>query len=115
MGRQVRNDANHLHGRCSPVVMSRRREYRRYFPRAGFVFLPDVLRAIAARMSALNLAASTFSPSRMSIARLVFPSRLELKSLPGSFNEAPFANVSFTTDLYASPVQMIPSCDHVGV
>src|ERR1700687_3226169 len=51
----------------------------------------------------------------MSIARLVFPSRLELKSLAGSFNEAPLANVSFTTDLYVSPVQMIPSCDHVGV
>jgi hypothetical protein len=39
----------------------------------------------------------------MSIARLVFPSRLELKSLAGSFNEAPLANVSFTTDLYVSP------------
>src|SRR5712692_6544500 len=66
-------------------------------------------------MSALNAPASTFSPSWMSIARLVFPSRLELKSLAGSFNEAPLANVSFTTDLYVSPVQMIPSCDHVGV
>jgi hypothetical protein len=43
------------------------------------------------------------SPSWMSIARLVFPSRLELKSLAGSFNEAPLANVSFTTDLYVSP------------
>src|SRR5205807_7234634 len=50
----------------------------------------------------------------MSIARLVFPARLELKSLAGSFSEAPLANVSFTTDLYVSPVQMIPSCDHVG-
>src|SRR5438874_13004661 len=51
----------------------------------------------------------------MSIARRVFPSRLELKSLAGSSNEAPLANVSFTTDLYDSPVQMIPSCDQVGV
>src|SRR5262245_61237842 len=66
-------------------------------------------------MSVLNAPASTFSPSWMSIARLVFPSRLELKSLAGSFNEAPLANVSFTTDLYVSPVQMIPSCDQVGV
>src|SRR5947207_12819701 len=51
----------------------------------------------------------------MSTARLVFSARLELKSLLGSFNEAPLAKVSFTMDLYVSPVQMIPSCDHVGV
>src|SRR5499426_3474022 len=66
-------------------------------------------------MSALNAPASTVSPSWMSIARLTFPSRLELKRLFGSFKEAPLAKVSFTTDLYASPVQMIPSCDHTGV
>src|SRR5262245_29858428 len=66
-------------------------------------------------MSALNASASTFSPSWMSIARLVFPSRLELKSFFGSFSEAPLAKVSFTIDLYDSPVQMIPSCDHTGV
>src|SRR5262249_49903546 len=29
-------------------------------------------------------------------------------------SEAPFANVILTTFLYVSPVQMIPSCDHVG-
>src|SRR3954468_24409891 len=51
-----------------------------YFARFNFAFAPDVLRAIAARMSALNAAASTSSPSWMSIARLTFPSRLELKS-----------------------------------
>src|ERR1700694_2610319 len=51
----------------------------------------------------------------MSMARLVFPSRLELKSLAGSFKEAPLKKVSFTIDLYDSPVQMPPSCDHVGV
>src|SRR6266576_3948797 len=51
----------------------------------------------------------------MSMARLVFPSRLELKSLAGSFKEAPLKNVSFTTDLYDSPVQMMPSCDQTGV
>src|SRR5947207_13001612 len=66
-------------------------------------------------MSALNARASTVSSSWMSIARLVFPARLELKSLLGSFNEAPLANVSLTTDVYVSPVQMIPSCSHVGV
>ena len=40
---------------------------------------------------------SIFSPSRMSIARRVLPSRLELKSFAGSFSDAPFANVSLTT------------------
>src|SRR5262249_59685911 len=86
-----------------------------YFVRRGLAFPPDVLSATAARISALNAPASTFSPSWMSIARLVFPPRLELKSLAGSFNEAPLAKVNFTADLYVSPVQMIPSCDHVGV
>src|SRR5438445_13289738 len=85
-----------------------------YLACLGLAFPPDVLRATAARMSALNAPASTFSPSWMSIARLVFPSRLELKSLAGSFNEAPLANVSSTTDLYGAPVQMIPACDDVG-
>src|SRR5438270_7844987 len=86
-----------------------------YFARLGLAFPPDVLKATAARTSALNASASTSSPSWMSIARRVFPSRLELKSLAGSSNEAPLANVSFTTDLYDSPVQMIPPCDQVGV
>src|SRR5262249_9732507 len=86
-----------------------------YFARFVLALLPEVLSATAARTSALNAPASTFSPSWMSIARLVFPPRLELKSLAGSFNDAPLAKVSFTTDLYVSPVQMLPSCDHVGV
>src|SRR5262252_6372378 len=51
----------------------------------------------------------------MSIARLTFPSRLALKSLAGSCNEAPLAKVNFTLDLYDSPVQMIPSCAHTGM
>src|SRR5450755_973992 len=51
----------------------------------------------------------------MSMARLTLPSRLELKSLVGSFKEAPLWKVSFTTDLYDSPVQMPPSCSHTGV
>src|SRR6059036_3339965 len=48
------------------------------------------------------------------MARLVLPSRLELKRPEGSSNEAPLAKVIFTTFLYVSPVQMIPSCDHTG-
>src|SRR3954469_18812112 len=51
----------------------------------------------------------------MSIARRTLPSRLELKSPVGSFSDAPLAKVSFTTFLYDSPVQMIPSCDQMGV
>src|SRR5438034_3339804 len=51
----------------------------------------------------------------MSIARRTFPSRLELKRRAGSLTEPPLAKVNFTLDLYVSPVQMIPSCDHVGV
>src|SRR4029453_4336162 len=51
----------------------------------------------------------------MSIARRTFPSRIELKKRAGSFSDAPFANVSFTTLLYDSPVQMMPSCDQTGV
>src|SRR6266516_8053234 len=51
----------------------------------------------------------------MSIARLAFPSRLELKSLAGSFNEAPLKKVNLTVDLYDSPVQTMPSCDQTGV
>ena len=58
-----------------------------YFFRFDFVL--DVLRATAARTSALNARASTFSFSRMSIARLTFPSRLELKSFAGSSKARP--------------------------
>src|SRR2546423_5835155 len=77
--------------------------------------LPDLLRATASRTSALNADSSTSSPSWMSIARRTFPSRLELKRRAGSFRDAPFAKVSFTTFLYDSPVQMMPSCDQTGV
>src|SRR5438093_1360552 len=76
---------------------------------------PELLRATAWRTSALNADSSTSSPSWMSIARRTFPSRLELKRRAGSFRDAPLAKVNFTMDLYVSPVQMIPSCDHVGV
>src|SRR2546428_7710499 len=58
--------------------------------------LPELLRATAWRMSALKVDSSTSSPSWMSIARRVFPSRLELKSRAGSFRDAPLEKVSFT-------------------
>src|SRR5262245_58725781 len=48
------------------------------------------------------------------MARLVFPSRLELKRPEGSGSEAPLAKVIFTLSLYTSPVQIKPSCDHTG-
>src|SRR5881628_2795182 len=80
----------------------------------GFDF-PELLRATAWRTSALNADSSTSSPSRMSIARRTFPSRLELKRRAGSSSDAPLANVNFTTLLYDSPVQMMPSCDQTGV
>src|SRR5256885_16178288 len=65
---------------------------------AGFD-LPELLRATAWRTSALKADPSTSSPSWMSIARRVFPSRLELKRPAGSFSDAPLANVSLTTAL----------------
>src|SRR5205809_795570 len=70
--------------------------------------------ATAARMSACNAFSSILSPSWKSMARLVLPSRLELKRPEGSSNEAPLAKVIFTTFLYVSQVQIIPACDHTG-
>src|SRR6266545_7549458 len=70
--------------------------------------------ATAAFTSALNAPASTFSPSWMSIALRVLPSKLELNRRDGSGMLAPRANVSFTTLVYASPVQTIPWCDQTG-
>src|SRR6188472_508546 len=65
-------------------------------------------------MSAFNAFSSILSPSWKSMARLVLPSRLELKRPEGSSNEAPLAKVIFTTALYVSPVQMMPACSHTG-
>src|SRR5882757_5059107 len=70
--------------------------------------------ATAARMSAFNAFSSILSSSWKSMARLVLPSRLELKRPEGSASDAPLAKVNFTTLLYVSPVQMIPACDHTG-
>src|ERR1700681_2234513 len=64
--------------------------------------------------SVLGRSSSISSPSCKSIARLTLPSRLELKSPEGSLSEAPLAKVSFTTLLYVSPVQIIPSRDQTG-
>jgi hypothetical protein len=71
--------------------------------------------ATAAFTSALNAPASTWVPSWMSIALRVLPSKLELKRRDGSGILAPRANVSFTTFVYASPVQTFPWCDQTGV
>src|SRR5437868_6274955 len=51
----------------------------------------------------------------MSMARLAFPSRLELNRPEGSFNAAPLANVILTIFLYVSPVQTMPPWDQTGV
>src|ERR1700682_4420400 len=74
----------------------------------------DVFRATAARIRVFRAFSLTLSPSRKSMARLALPSRLELKRPEGSSNEAPLANVIFTTFFYVSPVQIIPACDHTG-
>src|SRR5258708_17773737 len=73
------------------------------------------LSATAARMRSFKADSSTLSPSWMSMARLTFPSRLELNRPVGSFNAAPLANVILTALLYVSPVQTMPPWDHTGV
>src|SRR5438093_12044820 len=50
----------------------------------------------------------------MSIALRVLPSKLELKRRDGTGILAPRANVSFTTFVYASPVQTIPWCERIA-
>jgi hypothetical protein len=42
------------------------------------------------------------------MARLLLPSRLELKRPEWSFRDAPLEKVIFTTLLYVSPVQISP-------
>jgi len=73
------------------------------------------LSATAARMRSFRAASSTLSPSWMSIARLTFPSRLELNRPEGSCNAAPLGNVILTTLLYVSPVQTMPPWEKTGV
>jgi WD40 repeat protein len=88
IARRRTSDASGVH-----VALARRRHRRAREAHHA------VLSSTAARTSALNARASTCSPSRMSIARRTFPSRLELKRFAGSGSEAPFAKVSFTTAL----------------
>ena len=64
-----------------------------------YFFALDSFRFTAARMRVFNAFSFIFSPSWKSMARLVFPSRLELKRPEGSSTAAPFANVIFTTAL----------------
>ena len=66
----------------------------------------NVVKATFAKGAALrdpsrlfNASLLIVSPSRKSMARLVFPSRLELKRPDGSFRAAPLAKVIFTTFL----------------
>src|SRR3569833_3169591 len=82
-----------------------------YLDRLGLAFPPDVLRTTAARMIALNAPASTSSPSWMSIARLVFPSRLELKSKTKTNNTTPKTKKKNTKTKKNTPEQKIPSWD----
>src|SRR6266550_7766181 len=85
---------------------------------SGLIFgllLPLRLSATAARMRSFKAVSSTLSPSWMSMARLTFPSRLELNRPEGSFNAAPLANVILTAFLYVSPVQTMPPWDQTGV
>ena len=67
--------------------------------RRSYFVPPPSFRATAAFTSALNAWPSSFAPSWRSIARRVFPSRLELNSPVGSGSEAPRANVSLTLSL----------------
>jgi hypothetical protein len=90
-------------------------ESRAYFFLAARPARAAELAATAARMSCWKAASLIFSPSRRSIARRVFPSRLELKRFFGSLMEAPRGKVSFTTCLYDSPVQTMPSWDQTGI
>jgi xanthine dehydrogenase YagR molybdenum-binding subunit len=53
--------------------------------------------ATASRMRSRSAPSSIVSSSLMSIARLTFPSRLELKRPEGSLSDAPLKNVSLTT------------------
>src|SRR5262245_8732734 len=66
-------------------------------------------------MRSFKAASLKLSPSWMSMARLAFPSRLELNRPEGSFNAAPLGKVILMTFLYVSPVQTMPPWDQTGV
>src|SRR5215469_8941388 len=73
------------------------------------------LSVTAARMRSFKAASLIFSPSWISMARRVLPSRLELKRPEGSFSAAPLAKVILTWFLYVSPVQTMPAWEKTGV
>src|SRR5215469_6747554 len=83
-------------------------------PRPGSL-LPSRLSAAAARMRSFKAASLILSPSWMSMARLTFPSRLELNKPKESFNAAPLAKVILTAFLKVFPLQTIPPWDQTGV
>ncbi len=95
--RQGRRRAVPLSTRLGRPVRRRRgvTERQAFFFAAGRRALA-VLRSTASRTSAFSAFASIFSPSRKSMARRVFPSRLELKRRDGSLSDAPLAKVNFT-------------------
>src|SRR6266852_4188546 len=66
-------------------------------------------------MRSFKAASLILSPSWMSMARLTFPSRLELNRPEGSCNAAPLAKVILTAFLYVSPVQTMPPWEKTGV
>jgi hypothetical protein len=68
-------------------------------PRSDQFLDLDLFKVTAARMRAFSALSFIFSPSWKSMARLVFPSRLELKRPAGSCKAAPLAKVIFTTFL----------------
>src|SRR6476620_11811615 len=105
----------HCWGGMKPICpLAARSDWLQIGFRFGLV-LPMRFSATAARMRSYNAASLTFSPSWMSMARLTFPSRLELKRREGSFNAAPLANVILTTLLYVSPVQTMPPWEKTAV
>src|SRR5439155_21589975 len=87
----------------------RRHQRRQLYRRRVHLSDRDAFSVTAARTRAFNASSSIFSPSWKSMARLVLPSRLELKMPDGSSSSAPLEKVIFTTFLYVSPVQINPS------
>jgi len=80
----------------------------------GWDSAPLRFMAMAARMRFFKAASSILSPSWMSVARLTFPSTLELNRPAGSGSAAPLANVILTAFLYVSPGQTMPPWDQTG-
>src|SRR5215831_1513461 len=95
---------------CAVESQQCRSHHRLLLACRGFGLLLRMrLSATAARMRSFKADTLTLSPSWMSMARLMFPSRLELNRPEGSSSSAPLAKVILTTFLYVSPVQTMPS------